>query len=344
MANMDVFRGDPFSMVQLTDTVNNMPFIPGRLGRMGIFEVGGVTTTDIEVEESSGSLSLIPTSMRGAPPPQNAHNRRKMRKLPVPHIVLEDTVRADEIQGVRAFGSQTELQGVQQVVNLRLSEMLNKHDATVEYGRVGAIKGVILDWDGVTVLANLFTTFGVTQQTKDLNLGNANEDVLGDTTDVAGMIEDVLGMGGYDDIHCYCGPVLWKKLISHPKVADAYKYFEANGQKTNPNREDLRYVGFKFGAITFEQYRGRVPGAGGQMIQFIADNEGYAFPVGVPGLFVTRYAPADFMETVNTTGLPRYARQAPDTRFNQFTELHTQSNPLSLCKRPATLIKITSST
>ena len=344
MANMDVFKQDAFSMVQLTDVVNKMPFVPGRLGRMGIFEEGGVTTTDIEVEEYQGSLSLIPASPRGAPPPQNAHNRRIARKLSVPHLVLEDTVRADEIQGVRAFGSQTELQGVQQVVNMRFKEMMNKHDATVEYGRVGAIKGIVLDADGSTVLANLFNTFNVVQQTKDFNLGTATNSVLNATTEVAGMIEDELGMDGYEGIHAYCGVQFWEKLISHPTIIDAYNKFQALGQTILPNRQDLRFVGFPFGSIVFEQYRGKVPGSNGQIVPFIADNEAYAFPVGVPGLFVTRYAPADFMETVNTNGLPRYARQAPDTRFNQFTELHTQSNPLSFCKRPRTLIKLTSST
>ena len=45
------------------------------------------------------------------------------------------------------------------------------------------------------------------------------------------------------------------------------------------------------------------------------------------------------METVNTVGLPRYAKLAPDGRFNQFVELHTQQNPLPLCLRTKTLCK-----
>lgn len=31
--------------------------------------------------------------------------------------------------------------------------------------------------------------------------------------------------------------------------------------------------------------------------------------MGAPGLFITRFAPADYMETVNTPGLPRYMKQ-----------------------------------
>jgi hypothetical protein len=38
----------------------------------------------------------------------------------------------------------------------------------------------------------------------------------------------------------------------------------------------------------------------------------YFFPVGVPGLLWQYNAPADFVETANTIGLPRYAKQAMD--------------------------------
>ena len=65
----------------------------------------------------------------------------------MPHIALEDTILADEVQNVRAFGSSM-LEGVQAVVNQRMSEMATKMDATLEHLRIGAIKGQILDADG----------------------------------------------------------------------------------------------------------------------------------------------------------------------------------------------------
>ncbi len=48
------------------------------------------------------------------------------------------------------------------------------------------------------------------------------------------------------------------------------------------------------------------------------------------------------METVNTPGLPRYAKQAR-MKFDRGVELHTQSNPLPLCVRPHLLVKLTRS-
>jgi Phage major capsid protein E len=53
-----------------------------------------------------------------------------------------------KVQNVRAFGSESMLDGVQAVVKQRLSEMATKMDATLEHLRIGTIKGQILDANG----------------------------------------------------------------------------------------------------------------------------------------------------------------------------------------------------
>ncbi len=72
---------------------------------------------------------------------------------------------------------------------------------------------------------------------------------------------------------------------------------------------------------------------------FIAEDEGHCFPMGTLNTFRTYFAPADFNETVNTLGREIYAKQE-SRKFERGTDLHTQSNPLPLCLRPAVLVKI----
>ena len=48
--------------------------------------------------------------------------------------------------------------------------------------------------------------------------------------------------------------------------------------------------------------------------------------------------PPDYIETVNTLGLPRYAKAIPSDN-NKSVRLEMQTNPLSLCLRPRALIK-----
>jgi hypothetical protein len=104
-------------------------------------------------------------------------------------------------------------------------------------------------------------------------------------------------------------------------------------------QSELRVVGqargsFEYAGILFEEYRGRVG-----TVDFTDACKAYFFPVGVPGLFRQYNAPADFVETANTIGLLRYAKQAVDQQFARWVMLHVQSNALPISTRPRVLIK-----
>jgi hypothetical protein len=93
------------------------------------------------------------------------------------------------------------------------------------------------------------------------------------------------------------------------------------------------------GKITFEEYRGQATDPEGNTRRFIEAGEAHVFPLGTLDTFATYVAPADFNETVNTLGQPLYAKQEP-RKFERGTDLHTQSNPLPICHRPAVLVKL----
>ena len=100
-------KWDLVDPLALTDAINKTPYVPGRIGQLGLFREQGVSTTSVMIEEREGSLNLVETTARGAPAIQNTTNKRKARSLVVPHIALADTILADEVQNVRAFGSET---------------------------------------------------------------------------------------------------------------------------------------------------------------------------------------------------------------------------------------------
>jgi hypothetical protein len=344
MPTLDVFKADAFNMMSLTAAINEFVYVPSRIARMGLFEERGVATTVIGVEKRRNTISLVPLAPRGAPGTPNTKDLRKLNNFNVPHIPLIDAVQADEVQNIRAFGSESEVDAVQNEVNIRLMRMRRNIDTTIEYQRLNAIIGSLLDADGTTYY-NFYTEFGVTQQTVTMNLNSgATSGVLNQCTDITKLIEDELGMAGYDHIHVLCGYNFWKQFINSFDVKTAYQYY---AQQQRPLQDDLRYAGFTFGALVFEVYRGKAPGQGttpgiaGSPTDFIGADNAYAFPVGVPEMFQTVYAPADYMETVNTTGLPYYAKQAPDpSGFNKFVQIEVQSNPLSICTRPAAVVKL----
>lgn len=340
MSVLDVFNSNAFGVLSLTDAINKAPFVPGRAGQLIDWAERGVTTTSIMLEEQDGVLALINPTPRGGPGETAAKGGRTARMLRIPHYEINDAIYAEEVQGVRAFGQESTVQTVLAQVNARQQEhVLLKLDPTLEYQRVGAIKGVILNGDGST-LYNLFTEFGVTQETEiDFDLDNANPASGALRKKCAGAVRamtDNLGAAPVIGAHAFCGNAFFDDLLAHKEVVESYKgtpmaqvlregYVYPNGDKV--------YGAFEFGGIVWENYRGSV---GGQ--PFIGADACHIFPVGTPGLWRTVYAPADYIETVNTPGLPRYTRQHPMAN-GKGIHLDSQMNALSYCTRPKALLK-----
>ena len=329
MPTLDIFNDDAFSLASLTAAINETPHVPGRIGALGLFSEQGVTTTTVMVEHQSGLLRLVQSQPRGASGQVVGAEKRKMRSFIVPHLPQRDSIRADEIQNVRAFGSENEVQAVQTVVNNRLASARRNLDATIEYHRLGAIKGLILDADGEPIY-DLFDEFGIDQQTHAMALATAGTDVLGKVVAAKRLAEDELGGAMVTGYRAFCGAGFFDAFVGHAKVKEAYQRWQDGELLRSDNRG-----GFMFGGVMWEEYRGKVGNT-----DFIGADEAYLVPEGVPDLFITRFAPADYMETVNTNGLPYYAKTEPQP-FNKGVDLEAQSNPLNLCSRPRAVIKLT---
>ncbi len=336
MGVLDIFKGNAFNVTSLTDAINNIPHKPGRLGELGLFSNKGVTSRSIIIEERDGVLQLLVSKPYGAPADVSKKQDRRARNFVVPHFPLDDTVLAEEVQGIRAFGSQSETEGVAQVVSEKIASMRQSHELTLEWLRMGAVKGIVFDGDTTTVLHNFYTEFGVSKQAdQDWDMHTAATEQAPKCTAAIRLIEEALGGTPYDHIHCLMGDDVWDKFVVNTSVKAAYARW-SGGQDGQPGgflRSDMRR-GFPFAGIFFENYRGKIAST-----SFVAATEGRIFPVGAPQLFQTINAPADYMETVNTVGLPFYAKQER-MAFDRGISINTQSNPLNICTRPRTLIRI----
>jgi hypothetical protein len=339
MSTLNVFKGNAFSVVSLTDAVNKIPHTPGRAGQVVDWNEQGVNTTSIMLEETKGQLNLVDPTPRGGPGATLGKDKRTARILAVPHYQIDDAIYAEEVQNVRAFGSETMVESVQTKVNSRLSDHVTQNlDPTLEHQRLGAIKGVILTGSGDT-LYNLFTEFDVTQQdTVYLSLAAAastsNGGIRSKCTQMVRSIARSLGGVAYSGVHAFCGDDFWDKLIAAKETRETFQ-----AQEAAQLRNGVAFSTFLYGGILFENYRGAIGNvdADDDMTALIDAEEAHVFPVGVPGLFRTVFAPADYIETVNTNGLPRYARQYPMPN-GKGVSLESQMNALSYCTRPRALI------
>lgn len=327
MATLDIFKDDAFSLTSLTAAIQNVPYQPGRLEQLGLFGAAeGVMQTSVMIEQYDDVLALVPVSQRGAPASQTNRGTRKIHSFTVPHLKPEESVLADEVLGVRAFGTESEVETVAKLVARRLNAMRTNIEYTKESHRMLALKGLTVDAAGNQV--DLFGVFGVTQDTIDFELDNTATILRSKILTLLESIEDSLGGLSFSGVRVLCGKTFWSTLIEHKSVKESYlATLAANTLRKDPRME------FEFAGVIFERYRGT------SQVK-IEDNEAYAIPEGVVGLFIARNAPADYIETVGTIGQAMYAKQW-EMEAGRGIKMEAQANPLHLCTRPKVVKKLT---
>lgn len=335
MPTLDIFNNDAFSLVNMTKAINDAPYQPGRISQLGLFSEEGINTTVLSIEQEGTTLSLVPAGQRGQSGQLVVSDKRKLIPISTIHLPQRASVLADEVQGIRAFGTESELETVQNVINKRLNKMRRNLDTTIEYQRMGAIKGQVLDADGSTVLLDMFTTFNVSKQTQSMSLGTSVTKVKNLVVAARRKMEAQLGALQYRGIRVLCAADFFDSLVEHDAVKAAYdRWMSGDFLRNDQSNANGNPNGFFFAGVFWEEYRGQV-GAN----KFIADGKAYMIPEGVPDLFVTNYAPADYMETANTIGLPYYAKQELKP-MNKGVDIESQSNPISICTRPSAIVEL----
>lgn len=335
MSTMDIFNNSAFSMTSLSGMVEKMDYVPQGLGSLGVFTPEGVRTRNIFVDRQEGGLTLIPTSADGAPPETLDGGNRDVISLRTTRLAKQFTLYAHELDGIRAFGSETELEAVQREYGVRMGRLRNDMELTHEHMRLGALQGLLLDADGVTVIYDYSTEFN------EAIPAAISFELDVDTTDVIGICKDVSrsmarsGKGSLAgaSIHALAGDDFYDALVTHPNVEKFY----LNWQAAQQLREDqgAAFESFRIGGITFHNYRGTDDNS----TVAVPVAEAKFFPVGARDVFKVAYAPLESLEYVNTPGQSVYAMNIPDRDRNMWTKGEMYSYPLFFCQQPRVLRK-----
>lgn len=331
---LDIFDDNDgaFSLQRLTASINKIPEVPTLIGNLNVFDEQGVDTTTVSIERNNDALTLVGSSPYGAAGEVVAGDDRDLLPFNVPHFQRDDSILAAEVQGKRAFGTENELESIEQRVNQKLARHARSFDFTLENLRMGAINGAVLDKNGNTIL-DIFSRFGISAPTEfNFALTTDGTDVRGVCANVLDAVGDALEGFVAPRVYGVTGDAFHLSFVNHPKVRDTYLNWEASVQL----RSDPR-LPFEFGGITWVRYhtkpKAKTAKSGNSMID---TNKVRFVAAGVPDLFITRFGPADYEETVNTIGLPRYAKQFPMPN-GKGRNLEMQMNALCLCTIPTAL-------
>lgn len=334
----NIFEDDAFSNVSLTDSMEIVPYTPRVVGNMGLFSVKNPTTHTIFIERKGDKLTILETKPRGSgETTKRPSTRRDLIPFMLPYIPFDDAVTAADVAGYRAFGTEDQLELISDKVNEKLTGLKNGHELTWEWHRIGALKGIILDGDAaMTELLDLFDAFDITQHEVAFDLGGDGAGIKRDCLDIIAYTEDILGGEPYDHIHALVGNDFFQDLVNNEEVKVHYN--EQTNYRWGTVQQGTGTQGrgsntVTFGDITFQNYRGKVGD-----VSFIEPDEAHFFPVGVPDLFQVHFGPANSMSDVNKPGRDIYVKQEL-LKFDEGMEMHSESNPLHICRRPKLLVK-----
>lgn len=335
MPDMSIFNEDEFSLTSLTSLANETAPIPGQIGDMLDFEEDGITTTSIQVERAGSTLALVEPTPRGGPGEVIDHDKRGLRTFHATHLQRDEHVYAEEVQNVRAFGASTEAMQLRDLVDSKMRRHYRDFDLTDEWMKLGVISGKIVSGKGNTVL-DIYKEFDLAAPAPiELDLSDNSTKVRVFADELRTGMEDDLVSPTYGSVLAFCGVDFFRQLVDFKEVRETY----LNTVAASELRGSLPDV-FTYGGVTWVRYNTRKKArlaAGGN---FIASDEARVVFNGVPGLYLCRFAPADYWETVNTPGLPRYMREAIEERTAKAARFEAQTNPIHLCTQPATLRRL----
>jgi hypothetical protein len=343
MSVLDIFDQDAFSVTTMSDAMREVKYTPGFISKLGLFQTSSIDTLDIMIEkDAEQNVFIVPSSPRGGAGKTFGKTRRSARKLQVPHFQVDDAIYADEVQSVRAFGDERATETFQGRIANRGQEVRQSFALTEEYHKLCVVtKGQLLDADG-SVLYDYYAEMGETQAAEvawDLSNANPGRGVLRKkATDLTRAMGNSLGGLPFSGVLALVGNGFWDKLIQHKEVYDTYQGYAAAATlrqaAIDPSNQSVQsgvWGSFPLFDITWANYRGGLDVG-------IADDEVKFVPLGVPGLFRSVYAPADYIETVNTMGLELYVKQFR-MQNDKGVSLEYQNNVIHYCTRPRVLMR-----
>lgn len=247
----------PYEMTDLTEEILLIPNTYGLINQLGIFSNESVTQHNISVESTGSTLSLVPDRVRGDRNNVNAGRNRDIRAFPIPHFPLDDYLSPEDVQGKRAYGSDS-VETQARAMARKLEDIRNKQAVTLEAARCYTITtGGIYAPNG-TVKGNFYTDFGVTRKEIAFDLSNAATNVISKSNEAIDHIQENLMDGTVaSDFIALCSPEFFDALINQAGVKEAYKFYSSTQEPLRNGASRMgRYQKFVHGDVTYYRYTG----------------------------------------------------------------------------------------
>lgn len=341
----DYFNG--FKNADFVDAIVSTPLQYGYINSQNYFNTRGTPQTAIIFDRDYSTTTLLPQVNRG----DKAATQGKERNadtfaLKLAYFKHDDRLTGEDIQGWRQVGA-TESETYARATAEKITDMRRAWDQTQEYMKLQALKGIFKTPDG-TVMANMFTEFGISQTSIDFVLGTSTTDVDAKIALLKRTVaKNVLNGGAIGGVEVLVSPTFFDKLITHPQIKNAYQYYMNSGKQVL--RDDMsNYMQwgimdtFTHRGVTFISYDATFNLPGGTTEEAFTGSTGTSYATGVRDLFRGYNGPSNKLSKANQPGQEVFMETYVDPR-DEFVEFELEAAPLYFATKPASLVAVTSS-
>jgi len=331
-----------FRLTEFTEQINEVENQYGYLNAQNYFNVRSTNQKAIVFDKNTHNITLLPQVARG----DHSSTEGKERDLETFALSLayfnhKDRLTNEDIQSWRQPGT-TDAETLARATAEKVTDMRLAYDQTKEYMSLQAFKGIFKTPDG-TVMANMFTEFGITQHEIDFVLGTSTTDVDKKIAELKRWIGSTVKTGGaISGVEVLVDPSFYDKLISHPSMKTAYQYYINSGkQRLRDDMSDYMRWGimdtFEHRGVRFISYDATFNLPNGSTEAGVATDRGHAYALGVRDLFRGYAGPSNKLSEANQPGQEMFLRTYVDPR-DEYVEFQLEAAPLMFCTRPNSLV------
>lgn len=341
----------PYTAYDLTQEVNRIPNKFGLLNALGIAPFEQKNSQLVRIELKDGVIHVLAAEPRGAPGDVSPDDEENAIILQIPHFPGLERILVNDLDGLlQVVNGQLDPRSLDRELARKLMRIRSNHNITLEYIRLGMLRGVIKDGRGRT-LYDLFDVFDITKKVVDFELSNDGTDVREKCEEVRDHIQTNLKGETTTGVHSCVSSPWFGELIRHPNVEKFWLQAQNSSEHKELNRTSQGGNWgrvFEFGDIVFREYKGGLPvkDASGSITtqDNIEAGKGHTYPAGTQNMMRTFEAPVHHIQMVNEAPAEDTIYISPKTLdHGEGFELKSQSNRVAICKQPECLVELTTS-
>ncbi len=332
-----------FETTDFTTAINEVENQYGFINSQNLFDTYNTSEKAVVFDKSTHDITLLPQVNRGSHAASTGKERSvETFSLPLAYFKHVDSLGAEDIYRWRKPGSMDK-ETVERASQEKMEDMRFVADQTMEYLKLQAMKGIFKTPDGVTV-ANMFSQFGISQQTQAAALGTSTTDVNSIIMSLKRKVKAGLKTSTMQGVDVYCDESFFDKLVSHPNIKAIYLL---DNQSNRAYREDtVSYEQwgiqdmFEHKGVRFLCYNPTFSLPTGSDEDFLAADTALALPRGARGLFRSYFGPSNKLSQVGQPGQEMFLRAYADPR-DEFISFELEMAPLMFCTQPNSLVAVT---